>query len=142
MKNTLGGFIFGALVGLVLSIICVQTIGYTAAIAMPSSIANLITGSAIGTIIAYLWEILIVQFIGAGIVALALTYAAIKFLPGEKRWKLFGIAVGALSLVYVSSAELLRSISLGNHLYGLVVLSCIFSIAFFTVNNKNCITNR
>ena len=123
--NRISGFSIGILVGVVLSVISPYTLGYTAAIAMPSSMAK---G---GLAALYLWEIVVVQFLGAGIWALLLTYFTIRFLPGNRTWKLFGIVAGALALMYGYYApELLHSLEPLQHLYALVIAACVLTVAF------------
>jgi hypothetical protein len=97
IKDVAIGFGSGALVIL----IAPYLIGYTSAIAIPASLMDFFRGTSI-TLGMYTWEILIVQFLGAGILALGITIVANQFVAKQLPFALsFIFVVFAASVAYL-----------------------------------------
>lgn len=130
MKDNLVGLSVGLIAGLLLSLVSIFTLELTVLIAIPRIIVAAIRDYSFGSAVMYLWDFIVVQLMGAGVLALLVTYLAVKYLPGSTLWKSFGIVVGALGLMYVVQPDVLTAVNIGQRLYELVIVSCVFSFVY------------
>ena len=134
----LKGFILGVFLGLVVAAVGMQLIGYTAAIAMPKSVADFIIENE-NTIKWYiaLWDFVVVQIPGIGVVSLLTTYLSIRYLPWSSWWKGIGIAFGAVGIMYGLSPALFTSAFIGHHLYGITMALSVLPLSYCLSRKEN-----
>lgn len=137
MNEKITGITIGLAIGALLALIQIKTIGITAAIALPEWFNNLLNSNSKSSLMM-LWKIIVVQFVGAGIPALILTFATLKLIPFGKYWKVPGIIIGALAtlfIFYVSPNRL--SLQIAHHLYEVMLILCVLSMAYFVYRKQN-----
>src|SRR5690554_6759189 len=123
MKAQFSGFLAGWAAGVILVVASTFTLGYTSAITLPSAFAESIyRGHASASVLLYAWQVLVVYGLGTGIMAAALTYGLIKWLPWPRRWKIAGIASGSVIILYAAFPANLISAQLDTHLYPVTVV--------------------
>lgn len=132
MKAQFSGFLAGWAAGVMLVVASTWTLGYTAAITLPAALADSIyNGGVAGAALHYAWNILVIYGLGAGLMAAALTYGLIKWLPWPQRWKIAGIAAGSVIILYAAFPATLLSANPDYHLYPVTVVTCILLTCFF-----------
>ena len=132
MKAQFSGFLAGWAAGVMLVVASTWTLGYTNAITLPGPLAEHIYQSGIlGAVLHYAWLVLVVYGLGAGLLAAALSYALIKWLPWPRRWKITGLASGSVIILYAAFPANLISTHPGYHLYPATVVACILFTCFF-----------
>ncbi|MGL6162376.1 hypothetical protein [Microbulbifer sp.] len=108
---------FAVLVGLVSALLGVLFTGYSAAIAIPSGLVDFFTGWRM-----FLWDTLVVQFLGYGVTILLLTFLVTMLLKLNP-WITAALAVlaceASLAIAYPTSFSLYMP-----HI--IVVVSCAF----------------
>lgn len=132
MKAQFSGFLAGWAAGVMLVVASTWSLGYTAAIAVPDVLAERIfQGGVMGSALYYAWDILVVYGLGAGLLAAALAYALVKWLPWPGRWKIAGLASGSVIILYAAFPANLLSAHPGHHAYPITVVACILITCFF-----------
>jgi len=118
--------LLGILAGVVLAYVGAYLTGYTAAMALPSFIANDTSG-----ILIYLWEMAVTQFLGFGLAAFVLVYLTIR-LVRLSTW-VFLIVV---FIVCELSLSLMPSSYFDFYMpHYIVVIACLFLGAFLASRN-------
>lgn len=139
MNEKIAGIAIGLITGALLALIQIQTIGITAAIALPVWFNNLLLNSNHKSSLLILWEIIVVQFIGSGIPTLIITFLTLKFLLFGKYWKLSGLIAGAIATLFIiyPAPGVLLSPVITHHLYEITLVLCALSIAHFVDRRQN-----
>ena len=133
------GIGIGFLMGLGLGLIQMQTIGVTAAIAIPSFLVGIVNSS----VALVLWDVFIVHFLGTGVPTILAAYLAVKFIPYGKYWPILGLILGAASITLFIPALLnnhfqtLFSPYVTHHLYEIVLLVCSLLVAYVLHKRKS-----
>lgn len=117
--------VLGALIGLVTAFIGTKVIGYTSAIAAPHQVFQIL-GATIGL---FVWDTLIVQMLGFGILAFILSYCGVKFFDlGWLPTILFAFATTQIALFFLNGTVSHLYLPLNLVLPHLMVLILAFTI--------------
>ena len=127
--------IVGAILGAIVFQIAIYFIGYTAAIALPSSLSNWAAERSATIPVIFVWDLLVVQLLGVGILAALSTYVLLKL--SYLKW--LYVAIGFVTAETISSYSWLFSSSLHEHFsknsyllftpHFIVVCLCVFIAA-------------
>lgn len=143
MKQKMIGISIGIVLGVALALLQVQTIGFTAAIATPHWFSDLVLDSDYGTSLVIMWELIIVQFIGAGIPTLLIAFILLKFIPFGQYWKALGLIVGAIGGIFILyPAPYFFSPLITHHLYEIMVILCASTMTFLFYKNNSSTANK
>jgi len=134
--------IVGAILGAIVFQIAIYFIGYTSAITLPSSIASWATKNSATMLVIFVWDLLVVQLLGIGILATLSTYALLKL----SSFKWLYVAIGFVTAETISSYSWLLTPSFHEHFsknsyslfipHFIVVCLCVFIAASFGSKNK------
>ncbi|MFZ6818749.1 hypothetical protein [Undibacterium sp. Ji22W] len=107
MNLKLKSFITGAALGAIVYQIAVHLIGFTAALAIPTSIVSWAKENSANGPVLFVWDLFVVQLLGIGLLAAISTYSFLK-LASLKR---FYVAIGFVATETIFSYSYLFSTS-------------------------------
>lgn len=84
MKSWVLGVLIGSISALLLAYFCASLVGYTAAIVTPQGYFELAKALSAQWIFMVVWEVFVVQFLGAILPCFLLCYCVLKFLSFNK----------------------------------------------------------
>lgn len=132
----------GAALGTIVFQIAIYFIGYTAAIVLPSSISNWAAEHSAITPVIFVWDLLVVQLLGIGVLAAVSTYTLLKL----SSLKGIYVVLGFVAAETISSYSWLFLPSLHNRLsansyilftpHFIVVCFCVFIASSLGSKNK------
>lgn len=127
--------IVGTILGAIVFQIAIYFIGYTSAITLPSSIAGWAAKNSATMHVIFVWDLLVVQLLGIGILAALSTYTLLKL--SYLKW--LYVAIGFVTAETISSYSWLLSPTLHEHFsknsyllftpHFIVVCLCVFIAA-------------
>ncbi len=134
--------IIGAALGVIVFQIAIYFIGYTVAIALPSSLSNWAAEHSATTLVIFVWDLLAVQFLGVGVLAALSTYVLLK----HSHLKWLYAAIGFVTAETISSYSWLFYSTPHQHFsknsyplftpHFIVVCLCVFIAASFGSKSK------
>lgn len=137
MNLKIKSLIIGFGLGAIIYHIAAFFIGYTVAIALPSSIYNWARENSAGMPILFVWDLFVVQLLGIGILAAISTYLVLRLT--SLKW--FHVAVGflasdiILSFAYLLSMPTLQYFSALNLIMFLPHFIVVFICVFYAASN-------
>lgn len=139
VKSLFAGAVSGAIV---FHIAAFFILGYTAAIVLPGSIADWAKENSMRFPVLLLWDLLVVQLLGIGILAAIASYLVVKV----TRFQWFSVAVGfvvadiVLSYIYLLFIDPLQYFSVTHFVSSLphfiVIFLCVFIAAKLAGKNQ------
>ena len=148
MNTKLSSIFIGAILGGINFLLAINLIGYTAAIVLPSSISTWATEHSLIALVLFVWDILIIQLLGVGILAALSTYTLLKL--SSLNW--LYVAIGfvmvetAFSYSWLFSSYFPENLSKFSHIqftpHFIVVSFCVFFAASFGAKNQKSLTSR
>ena len=100
MNIKLKSLILGSLLGIIIFNVAVYSIGFTAAITLSPSIANWATDNSVVIPMLFVWDLLIVQLLGIGILAALATYLLLKIIPLTRSYMAAGFVIAETIVSY------------------------------------------
>lgn len=133
-KSVLAGAVLGAIVFYVAAYFI---LGYTAAIVLPGSIANWARENSANFLVLFVWDLLVVQLLGVGILSAIATYLLLRITFLKWLYVAIGFVAAdiVLSYAFLLSLPTLEYLSATNFIWFfphfIVVFLCVFIAARF-----------
>lgn len=135
MNGKIKSFIAGSVLGAIVYAIATYTLGFTSAIAIPNSIYTWTKINSVHTPILFVWDLCVVQLLGVGLLAAAVSYLLVR--STSLSW--LYVAIGFVLTETCISYSWLFSSSFNQHLpsdsyilyspHFIVVFLCVFVAA-------------
>ena len=148
MNAKLSSIFIGAILGVIVFLLATNLIGYTAAIVLPSSISTWATEHSVIAPVLFVWDILIIQLLGIGILVALSNYTLLKLSSLNWLYAAIGFVVAetAFSYSWLFSSSFPENLSNFSYIqftpHFIVVTFCAFFAANFGAKNKKSLTSR
>lgn len=132
VKSALAGAVLGAIV---VYVAAYSILGYTAAIVLPGSIADWAKENSANFPVLFVWELLVVQLLGIGILSVITVYLLLRITSLKWLYVAIGFVAAdiVLSHAFLLSLPTLEYLSVANFIWFLphfiVVFLCVFIAA-------------
>ncbi|GGY73802.1 hypothetical protein GCM10011613_18850 [Cellvibrio zantedeschiae] len=147
MNTKLSSIFIGAILGGIVFLLAINLIGYTAAIVLPSSISTWAKEHSVTAIVLFVWDMLIIQLLGIGILAALSTYILLKISSFNWLYVAIGFVLTETTFSYSwlfssSFPENLPSFSYIQFTPHFIVVSfCVFLAASFGAKSQKSLTS-